>query len=83
MSVPTTPAPGLTREQRAHARGECPTRGHCVLRAEELHKSFHRGIWPRRRTMQVLTGASLEVCAGELVGLVSTLWMSIPTRRSI
>lgn len=72
MSVPTTPAPspGLTREQQARAKGECLTRGHCVLRAEELHKSFHRGIWPRRRSVQVLRGASVEVCAGELVGLV-------------
>ncbi len=77
MGVPTTrapsstrPAPGLTRAQRARALGECPARGHCVLRAEELRKSFHRGIWPRRRTVAVLRGASLEVCAGELVGLV-------------
>jgi ABC-2 type transport system ATP-binding protein len=70
MSATRTPAPGLTREQRARAQGECPTRGHCVLRADELRKSFHRGVWPRRRTVEVLRGASLEVCAGELVGLV-------------
>jgi ABC-type multidrug transport system ATPase subunit len=41
-----------------------------VLRAEDVRKSFHRGIWPRRRTVEVLTGASLMVCQGELVGLV-------------
>ena len=70
-STPTSPPrPGLTREQRARARGECPAPGHCVLRAEDVHKSFHRGIPPRRRTVAVLKGASLMVCRGELIGLV-------------
>jgi len=41
-----------------------------VLRVAGVEKSFHRGIWPRRRTIGVLKGASLEVRAGELVGLV-------------
>ena len=41
-----------------------------VLRVSGVTKSFHRGIWPRRRTIPVLKGASLEVGAGELVGLV-------------
>ena len=41
-----------------------------VLRATGIDKSFHRGVWPRRRTIEVLKGASLEVRAGELVGLV-------------
>jgi ABC-type multidrug transport system ATPase subunit len=41
-----------------------------VLRVEDVEKSFHRGIWPLRRTIAVLKGASLEVRAGELVGLV-------------
>ena len=62
--------PGLTREERARALGECPAPGHCLLRAEDVRKSFHRGIWPRRRTVEVLRGASLMVCRGELVGLV-------------
>ena len=64
------PQPGLTREQSARARGECPAPGHCVLRAEGVEKAFHRGIWPRCRTVEVLKGASLMVCKGELVGLV-------------
>ncbi len=42
---------------------------HCVLRVEGLEKSFHRGL-VRRRRVDVLTGASLMVCTGELVGLV-------------
>jgi ABC-2 type transport system ATP-binding protein len=50
--------------------GECPAPGHCVLRAEDVEKSFHRGTPPRRRTVEVLRGASLMVCQGELVGLV-------------
>jgi ABC-2 type transport system ATP-binding protein len=41
-----------------------------VLRVAGVEKSFHRGIWPRRRTIPVLRGASLVVGAGELVGLV-------------
>lgn len=41
-----------------------------ILSASGVEKSFHRGIWPRRRTISVLRGASLEVRAGELVGLV-------------
>jgi ABC-type multidrug transport system ATPase subunit len=41
-----------------------------VLQVEGVEKSFHRGIWPLRRTIGVLKGASLEVGAGELVGLV-------------
>jgi len=41
-----------------------------VLRVDDLRKSFHRGLPPRRRTIEVLKGADLEVSAGELVGLV-------------
>jgi ABC-2 type transport system ATP-binding protein len=41
-----------------------------VLRIEGLRKSFHRGFPPRRRAIEVLKGADLEIGAGELVGLV-------------
>jgi ABC-2 type transport system ATP-binding protein len=41
-----------------------------VLRVSGLRKSFHRGLPPRRRTIEVLKGADLEIRAGELVGLV-------------
>jgi ABC-2 type transport system ATP-binding protein len=41
-----------------------------VLRIRGLRKSFHRGLPPRRRTIEVLKGADLEIGAGELVGLV-------------
>ncbi|HKI66100.1 MAG TPA: ABC transporter ATP-binding protein [Solirubrobacterales bacterium] len=41
-----------------------------VLRAEGIEKGFHRGLPPRRRRIEVLRGASLEVGRGELVGLV-------------
>ena len=44
--------------------------GRPVLRVEGVEKSFHHGIWPWRRTNEVLKGASLEVHAGELIGLV-------------
>jgi len=44
--------------------------GRCVLRIRGLVKSFHRGLPPRRRAIEVLRGVDLEVCSGELVGLV-------------
>ena len=53
----------------AAPRTETATRS-TVLWVEGVEKSFHRGLWPFRRTLQVLTGASIEVRAGELVGLV-------------
>jgi ABC-2 type transport system ATP-binding protein len=48
----------------------CPVPTHCVLRVEDLNKSFRRGLPPRRRRLDVLRGASLMVCSGELIGLV-------------
>jgi len=66
MSADTVrPAPAVERED-----DRCSVVGHCVLRVNDLRKSFHRGLPPRRRRIDVLTGASLMVCAGELVGLV-------------
>jgi ABC-type multidrug transport system ATPase subunit len=44
--------------------------GRSVLRVNGLRKSFHRGLPPRRRTIEVLKGADLGVSAGQLVGLV-------------
>jgi ABC-type multidrug transport system ATPase subunit len=41
-----------------------------VLRADDVHKTFHRGVPPRRRAVDVLRGATLMVCRGELIGLV-------------
>lgn len=47
-----------------------PHAGPPALRAIDLRKSFGRGVWPRRRHVEVLRGANLEVRPGELVGLV-------------
>ncbi len=41
-----------------------------MLSGVDIHKSFRRGVWPVRRTIEVLKGASFEVRRGELVGLV-------------
>ena len=60
----------LRANTSAREAGRCPVAGHCVLRVDGLEKSFHRGVPPRRRRIEVLEGASLMVCAGELVGLV-------------
>jgi ABC-2 type transport system ATP-binding protein len=43
--------------------------GKPVLRALGITKSYRRGIWPFRRTQQVLAGADLTLYAGEVVGL--------------
>jgi ABC-type multidrug transport system ATPase subunit len=60
----------LTGAQGGRAVSPCPTPGHCVLRADDVVKSFHRGLPPWRHAVDVLVGASLMVCKGELVGLV-------------
>ncbi len=57
-------------EERAQPAARDAAHGPFVLRAEDVQKSFHRGVWPRRRTVEVLKGASLAVYSGELVGLV-------------
>jgi ABC-type multidrug transport system ATPase subunit len=44
---------------------------HCpVLRAAGITKTYRRGVWPRRHDLPVLRGAGLQLCAGEIVGLV-------------
>jgi ABC-2 type transport system ATP-binding protein len=47
-----------------------PPAAGAVLQVRGVEKSFHRGIWPLRRRIEVLRGAGLDVKAGELVGLV-------------
>lgn len=41
-----------------------------VLSAAGIGKSYHRGIWPARRTALVLRGVDLALYPGEVVGLV-------------
>jgi ABC-type multidrug transport system ATPase subunit len=41
-----------------------------VLEASALRKAYHRGVWPVRRKVPVLTGVNLQLTAGEVVGLV-------------
>lgn len=40
------------------------------LQATDITKSYSVGIWPRRRQLRVLNGASVELDRGEVVGLV-------------
>lgn len=53
-------------ERSTAPAGEAST----VLHATGLRKSYHRGIWPVRRTQSVLRGVDLSLGAGEVVGLV-------------
>jgi ABC-type multidrug transport system ATPase subunit len=41
-----------------------------VMAAEGIVKSYRRGVWPARRSVDVLRGADLALSAGEVVGLV-------------
>lgn len=41
-----------------------------VLVAENLAKTYTTGLWPRRHRQHVLSGASIELRRGEVVGLV-------------
>ena len=41
-----------------------------MLTASGVWKAYGRGWWPRRRTLQVLKGADIELIPGEIVGLV-------------
>jgi len=59
----TPEAMGASQEQRSASPP-------AVLRVDQVAKSFRRGPPWHRRTFEVLRGASLEVKAGELVGLV-------------
>ena len=51
--------------QAAGGTSSCP-----VLRAAGITKSYRRGLWPRRRELAVLRGVDVELCTGEVVGLV-------------
>ena len=45
--------------------------GHCpVLKALGIAKTYRRGVWPHRRDLAVLGGVDVQLCAGEIVGLV-------------
>ncbi len=65
----TTTAQAALAQSGDGVAGPSAVSAHCVLRVGGLEKSFHRGL-VRRRRVDVLTGASLMVCSGELVGLV-------------
>ncbi len=41
-----------------------------LLSATGVRKSYHRGVWPARRPVEVLRGADLVLRRGEVVGLV-------------
>ncbi len=65
------PLVGTAAERAPGDRTDGPrSAGPSVLRAVGVEKRFRRGVWPRRRTVEVLKRASLEVYSGEFVGLV-------------
>jgi ABC-2 type transport system ATP-binding protein len=57
-----TPAAASARDVRAGST--------TVLEARGVTKTYRTGIWPRRRTLEVLRGADVVLHPGEVVGLV-------------
>src|SRR5439155_3305884 len=57
----TVAAPTVTAEPVAAAP---------VLTAEGIEKAYRRGVWPVRRSLQVLRGVDLALYPGEVVGVV-------------
>jgi ABC-type multidrug transport system ATPase subunit len=41
-----------------------------TLAIADVHKAFRTGVWPRRRSNEVLRGVSFELLPGTMVGLV-------------
>jgi len=54
----------------APAVGAEPVAAGPVLTARGIEKAYRRGVWPVRRTLQVLRGVDLALYPGEVVGLV-------------
>lgn len=71
MSAPHDPAPTVEIGKEPVRDGSAPKQaGEPVLRATGIAKRFRYGLWPRRRTRNVLRGVDLSLAAGEVVGLV-------------
>ena len=67
MTAGTTATGAPEPDSAAH---EPAAHGRFVMQTSGVSKGFGRGIWPRRRRVEVLSGADMYVSAGELVGLV-------------
>ena len=65
-----TVAGGSGTEIGTGARATASAPAGAGLRATQIAKAFRRGVWPRRRSVEVLRGADLLVGPGEVVGLV-------------
>lgn len=62
---------GAIEAATANAQASRPgQRAPALLEARGIVKAYRRGIWPRRRALQVLRGADLDLYPGEVVGLV-------------
>ncbi|WP_062641044.1 ABC transporter ATP-binding protein [Streptomyces maremycinicus] len=57
-TAPPSPSPAPLTEQQP------------VLDAAGIEKTYRRGVWPARRSLQVLRGVDLSLAPGEVVGLV-------------
>jgi len=70
MSSPATAVLSTTTTTGQRARSGLGGSGATALLVEDVRKSFVHGVWPWRHHQEILEGASLEVSAGEFVGLV-------------
>jgi ABC-type multidrug transport system ATPase subunit len=69
LDRPAQAANEAVAEARGSPRVTAGTGGP-VLEAAGIEKAYRRGIWPARRSTQVLRGADLALHPGEVVGLV-------------
>jgi ABC-2 type transport system ATP-binding protein len=70
VSAAATVAVPIPKSVTPRSAGTERAEGRRVLRVLGVRKSFGHGVWPWRRQLEVLKGASLDVFAGDLVGLV-------------
>lgn len=70
MTTTSTGSDAAAEGTQQQVAGSAPIESAPVLTATGITKAYRTGVWPRRRRLQVLRGADVELRRGEIVGLV-------------